>query len=649
MENSKQSNQLRFFLAAALSMMVLFGWSYFFSPPKPEADNANTAQTQNVNAPPTAADPQSQPTAQTAPNQTAETAPTADNIPNKTITIKSPLYEVKFDSKGALATSWILLKNKNPRGETPLFADSADGNNQKPLQLISEQALNRNPREIPFRLSTGDPNLDNLLNQRNYQISVAEETVELGEGQEKQIDFTLRDEASGIEAVKTFIFRSDSFISDLNLKVTRNGQPVPNTKLLVGASIGDHAINHHNFYQIESEAVASINGDIERHQGYYSFEYDGQNNGNVLAFPGNVSWAGVADAYFAMAAIPDTPTQGLEFRASKYDVQTAPYFDGIISWVLRNEKTSETRHLVTAYVPVNADGSTTKIFTGPKDYFLLSNLNETLTASVGRPIDIEDVINFSNYGIIRPITKYLSVPILYSLNFFNNFTHNYGVAIILFTLLFYSLLFPLRWSQSKSFKKAQKNAPKMKEVQDRLKDLQKQGIPADDPRMRAVQMEQLKMMKGAVPLGGCLPMLLQFPLLIAFYTAVTVSLAIRQASFMWLPDLSAGDPYHILEFAFAISMILSMKFTPMTAVVTPEQQMQQKMMTYLMPVMMLWIMWSAPAGLLLYWFTGNIIMFGQQMIINRINKTDEPPTEEIVETVPKNAKKVKTKPKLSTS
>ena len=82
----------------------------------------------------------------------------------------------------------------------------------------------------------------------------------------------------------------------------------------------------------------------------------------------------------------------------------------------------------------------------------------------------------------------------------------------------------------------------MKEVQDRFKDLQKQGIPADDPRMRAVQMEQLKMMKGAVPLGGCLPMLLQFPLLIAFYTAVTVSLAIRQASFMWLPDLSAGDP-----------------------------------------------------------------------------------------------------------
>src|SRR6185369_9396062 len=169
---------------------------------------------------------------------------------------------------------------------------------------------------------------------------------------------------------------------------------------------------------------------------------------------------------------------------------------------------------------------------------------------------------FSNYRPIRPITRALSIPILHSLNFLNNFTNNYGVAIIVFTLLFYSLLFPLRWSQSRSFKKASGNAPKMKEIQDKIKDLQKKGVPTDDPRMRQLQMDQLKMTKDALPIGGCLPMLLQFPLLIAFYTAVTVSLDIRQASFIWLPDLSAADPYHFLEFAFALSMILSMKFTP---------------------------------------------------------------------------------------
>jgi YidC/Oxa1 family membrane protein insertase len=637
MDNSKQQNQSRFLIAAVLSMMVLFGWQYFFAPKPKPTDNTNTQVANTATAPTPEA--QATPQAQTA-------AVTPDSVPNRTITIKSPLYEVKLDSKGALATSWVLLKNKSSQTEYPVFADGSTETEKKPLQLISDEARNRNPRELPFRLSTEDQNLNTLINDRNYQISASEETITLADGQEKQIDFTLTD-SNGVVVTKSFVFRADSYVADLSVKLTNNGQNVPNTKLLIGASIGDHGINSHNFYHIESEAVASVNGGIQRHQGNYAFKFENNSKDSSLADAGTVDWAGVGDAYFAMLAIPPTQTSGLEYRASKYDVQTKPFYDGIFSWILRREKTSETRHLVTALVPINSDGSTTKIYTGTKDYFTLAQYNTGLTESVGRPIDIVDAINFSNYSIIRPVTKFLSVPILYALTFINNFTHNYGVAIIIFTFLFYSLLFPLRWSQSRSFKKAAGNAPKMKDIQDRLKDLQKKGVPMDDPRMRELQMEQLKMTKDALPIGGCLPMLLQFPLLIAFYTAVTISLAIRQATFLWLPDLSAGDPYHILEFGFALSMILSMKFTPQAAVVTPEQQMQQKMMTYLMPVMMLWVMWAAPAGLLLYWFFGNIVSFGQQILINKMNKPGEPPQTEIVDSVPTNAKKIK--PKLSTS
>lgn len=642
MDNSKQSNQSRFMIAAALSMAVLFGWSYFFAPkPKPE-DNANTntaQQTANTNTAQTAP---TQPIQQPQPQQ-QQAVTTPDGVPSRQITIKADLYEVKLDSKGAVASSWVLTKNKSPKGETQIFADGSTETEKKPLELISDEARNR--RDLPFRILTQDQTLDSFVNERNYQVSEGAETVTLEKGQEKQIVFTLSE--NGVEVTKTFVFRSDSYVADLGVKLTRNGQIVPNTKLLIGASIGDHGINHHNFYHIESESVANVGGKILRHQGYYSFEYKDNAKDSTLSDVGAVEWAGVADAYFAMVAIPATQIQGLEYRSTKYDVPIKPVYDGIFNWILRSEKTVETRHLVTALVPINADGSTNRIYTGTKDYFALDSYNKPLSEMVGRPIDVVDTINFSNWSLIRPITRYLSIPILYSLNFINNFTHNYGISIIIFTFLFYSLLFPLRWSQSKSFKKAAGNQPKMKEIQDRLKDLQKQGVPADDPRMREVQMEQLRMMKGAVPLGGCLPMLLQFPLLIAFYTAVTVSLAIRQATFMWMPDLSAGDPYHILEFAFAFSMILSMKFTPTAPTVTPEQQMQQKMMTYLMPAMMLWVMWSAPAGLLLYWFFGNIVMFGQQMLINRFNKTNEPPKEEIVETLPKNMKKVK--PKLSAS
>ena len=362
-----------------------------------------------------------------------------------------------------------------------------------------------------------------------------------------------------------------------------------------------------------------------------------------LTDSGTIDWVAMSDAYFAMAAIPASPVQTAEYHASKYDVNIEPVYDSIINWVIRSPKKTETRHLVTAFMPIPGDGSVTKIYTGPKDYFLLNELSGSVKGADGRAVSIIDLINFSNYWWLRWLTKPLSIPIVYALNFFNGLTHNYGVAIIVFTFLFYMLLFPLRWSQSKSFKKASGNAPKMKGIQDKIKDLQKKGVPNDDPKMRALQMEQLKMTKDALPIGGCLPMLLQFPLLIAFYTAITIALDVRQASFLWLPDLSAADPWHILEFAFALSMILSMKFTPQAAAVTPEQQMQQKMMTYLMPAMMLWVMWTAPSGLLLYWFFGNIVSFGQQMVINRLNTKNTPPGMEIVDSVPKGAKQVKPK------
>ena len=114
---------------------------------------------------------------------------------------------------------------------------------------------------------------------------------------------------------------------------------------------------------------------------------------------------------------------------------------------------------------------------------------------------------------------------------------NFGIAIIAFTFIFYSIFFPIRWWQSKQFKKAQSNAPKMKEIQDKIKEFTKKGVPMDDPRMRQLQMDQLKMTKDSLPIAGCLPMILQIPLFVAFYTAITIGMDFRQTSFLWLPDL----------------------------------------------------------------------------------------------------------------
>jgi YidC/Oxa1 family membrane protein insertase len=612
-------------------MAVLFGWQYFFAPPPPKpTDNANTAQVANTE--PAAPTPQAQnapPTEQTA------VAP-LDDAPNRQITVKSPLYQVKLDSKGALATSWILVKNvRSGSHDVPLWADGSTKENKIPLELILQDNPNR---EFPFRLSTGDGALDALLNDRNYQVS-SEGDINLEGNASQKVDFTLQ--SGDVEVVKSFIFHADSYLTDLQIKATRAGQPIANAKLLIGTAIGDQNIKHHNYYLVEPEAVGYVNSDTERYAAYQIFS-DSKDTQGTLAVPGNVDWAGIGDTYFAMAAVPAASTQGLEFRGTKLEKSVEPFHDGIISWITGNKKSSVTLHRLTAYVPIAADGSTTQIYTGSKDYFTLRDYEKRLPGK-----HIGELINYSWYDTLRWIQRPVSQFLLVCLDFIYGIVGNFGLAIITFTLIFYSIFFPIRWFQSKQFKKAQSNAPKMQEIQNKIKELQKKGVAMDDPRMRQLQMEQLKLTKDAIPIAGCLPMLLQIPLFVAFYTAITIGMDFRQTSFLWLPDLSLADPYHILEFLFAGSMAGSMVLTPTAPAVTDEQKAQQKMMMYFMPVMMLWVMWGYPSGLLLYWFFGNIVSFAQQMIINRLNKTNDPPKEEIVDSVPKSAKKVK--PKLSTS
>lgn len=621
MTEQKNENLVRFLLAAALSMVVLMGWSYFFAPtPPPKDANSNTSTAQTT---PAAANT---PAAQPAQPPAQQIATTPDTVPQKTVTIKTPLYEAKLDSKGAVATSWILIKNVSSHGEKLLFADAENGGDGKPLELISAETLSRNPRELPFRLLTGDQGLDSFINERNYQLSVSEENINLKDAESKKIDFVLKGEG-GIEITKSFTFYADSNLTDLKIKATRDGQAIQNTKLLIGASVGDQGIKFHNYYHIEPEGVAYVNDTVDRHFAPSFFKKaDDKNEKGSATVNGEVDWAGVGDTYFGMAAIPAQRTSGLEFHASKYEIPTEPYYDGLWSRLTGGKKSVIQRHLITAHVPINADGSVTKIYTGSKDYFTLSNDYDTkIEQQTGRYVHLHDFINFSNYSWFRPIIKPITIGLVWCLSKIYGVTGNYGLSVILFALIFYSLFFPLRIYQSRSFKKAQKNAPKMKEVQEKLKELQRKGIPADDPRMREIQMEQLRLTKDALPIGGCLPLLLQMPFFIAIYTAVTIALDFRQTHFLWLPDLSGADPWHLLEFLFAGSMVGSMMLMPQAPAVTPEQQMQQKMMMYIMPLFMLFVMWGYPAGLLMAWFFGNIVSFGQQMIINRMNKANEQP------------------------
>src|SRR4026209_1214277 len=150
----------------------------------------------------------------------------------------------------------------------------------------------------------------------------------------------------------------------------------------------------------------------------------------------------------------------------------------------------------------------------------------------------------------------------------------------------------------------------MKEPQEKLK-----GMKQTDPRLKELQMDQLRLMKEGNPLGGCLPLLIQMPFLFALYRAITISLDFRQASSLWIPDLSAAEPYliHILPILMTATMIILQLVTPAPS----ADPLQRKMMAIGMPLVMLYVLWSAPSGLLLYWLVGNIVGFAQQFIINK--------------------------------
>ncbi len=526
----------------------------------------------------------------------------ANLAPHRTLVIKSALYEAKLDSRGAEVVSWLITKNRDSKQE--VYSVAGQREEKIPLELISPEGLKRQPREVPLQLRTGDAAIDSLLASTDYSIEgiegdAADSEIVLGVGDKKRITFRLNDKNTGLDVVKTLVFDGDRYSVDLEVTIKQGEKTFPQTKVRVGPSTGDQGVKTYTFYSVAPEAIAATGDKVERFMAQAINE--NSSSPDRMAIAGPVDWAGVGDTYFAMVAVPSKRLEGLEFQTTQYDHQVNGY--------------AEKRYLTTAWVPIPADGSLTEVYAGPKDHYLLTESSQTISAVVGRPVDLEGLID---YGWFRWLSRPLAVPILRAIKWLNSLTGSYGVAIILFTIGIYSLFFPLKWRSSKAMKKAMKLAPRMKELQEKIK-----GMKPNDPRLKELQVEQLRLMKEGNPLGGCLPLLIQMPFLFALYRAITISLDFRHANFLWLPDLSAGDPFHILEFLMAGTMIVLQLITPAPS----ADPLQRKMMAIGMPLFMLYILWGAPAGLLLYWLVGNIVGFSQQFVINKLTQTpdDEPP------------------------
>lgn len=585
--------QRRLLLALILSSAVLILWTYLYPVSQPTNQQPSATSSPSPAATQEAA-PQATPPA-TAPSTAITQAP------QRTITIDTALYTATFDTRGAEPISWIIKRNKSSNSDGEIFSVAKKKSERVPLELISPEGLKREPRLVPLQLQTGDAALDSVLATSTYRVEgeVAADgnaTINLAKEEKKQLTFVLED-ANGLQVRKTIAFDGNKYETDLSLQVKRGDVLVPQVKVSIGPSIGDQGITHHTFYSVAPEAVAYVGDNVERH---LAASINGNSSSpDRLVLNGAADWAGVADTYFAMVAVPPKKVEGLEYRTVAYENKV--------------NGSAEKWYLITAYVPAPSDGSRTIIYAGPKDHYLLTDASKDITAAIGRNVDLDGLID---YGFLGWISRPLAVPILQAITFLYKATNSYGIAIILFTIVIYSLFFPLKWRSSKSMKKAQKLAPQMKELQEKMK-----GLKQNDPRLKELQMDQLRLMKEGNPLGGCLPLLIQMPFLFALYRAITISLDFRQASFLWIPDLSAAEPYliHILPILMTGTMVVLQLVTPAPS----ADPLQRKMMAIGMPLFMLYILWSAPSGLVLYWLVGNIVGFTQQFLINHWTKDDE--------------------------
>ncbi len=346
--------QQRFIIALVASAAVLILWNVFFPAPKPQPQpNANANASANANVAPSASPTASvtaaaQATATPTPAQAAASpAPTPDAMPQRKLRIVTPLYEATFDTHGAVATSWILKKVKKSDGTLhEVYASSSTKTSPKPLELIATPPAGVAPDQLfhPLQIVTGDAAVDSALASRNYRTfgpnaESGDETINVPSGS-KQIDFVIHDEATGLDATKRMTFFADRYIAEIELKLTRNNQPVPQASLAIGPNIGDQSIEHYSFYSYAPEGIGMVNGEVrringlevhadKRNSGVFSSLFEWLGLKTPVAKPadrdpidGQVQWAGVDDTYFGMVAVPSKPISGLEYRAVGYEHKT---------------------------------------------------------------------------------------------------------------------------------------------------------------------------------------------------------------------------------------------------------------------------------------------------------------------------------------
>ncbi|MGA8271694.1 MAG: membrane protein insertase YidC [Candidatus Sulfotelmatobacter sp.] len=523
--------------------------------PQPSAPPSAVAAASPVSSAPSASAP-----AVTASKQASSEAETV---------IESDLYKITFTNRGAQVKSWILKKFNN---------DAQNG----PLDLVNPGAAQK--YGYPLSLWTYDETLRNKLNSVLYVVS--------NEGPvaaPSTISFEYADKEVVVR--KTFHF-DDTYVLNVDTSVSYKGTEVFAAPAwpsgfgdqITPASYVAARIDYHNDASTERTGYVFFPNYITR------LPLKNISDGNTIRGP--FEWAGPGDQYFTAIFIPSDPsTAAMVTMRQPTEVPQKP----------GSSETSKVDILGAAVGDLRG-ATTERMFVGPKE---LASLEAVAVPTIknGEP-DLRGTVDYGWWGLIsRPLFLWLKWT-------YKHVYPNWGWAIVIQTLIITVALLPLRITQMKSMLKMQRIAPQIKSIQEKYK-----KYSLRDPRKAAMNEEISGLYKkeGVNPAGGCLPMLIQFPFLIAYYRMLGVALDLRHAHWLWISDLSARDPYFILPIMMVVSMFAMQRMTPQAGM----DPAQQKMMNWMMPLMMGFIFFNLQAGLNLYYAETNLISIAQQAIMNR--------------------------------
>ncbi len=480
--------------------------------------------------------------------------------------IENDLYKIVFSNRGAQVKSWILKKYKDEQGH--------------PLELVHQAAATQ--YGYPLSLWTYDENLRKKLDSALYVAS--------GVGTMRApADISFEYSEGGLAVRKTFHF-DHSYVVKVRTEVTQNGQPVRAFPAWP-AGFGDQSTP-------ASYAAGTIdyyNGETNWHGGEKVIREAVKKISGGATISGPFAWGAAADQYFAAVFMPDDPkTAGLVTLRSAVEIPKDP---------AKPEGDKIKEDVVGAAVG-NLNGPTSeRLFAGPKALDVLQSVKAPTVN--GQPSsNLEDLVDFGTYlgFIAKPLFLWLRWT-------YHHMVANWGWAIIILTVIINVVLFPLRLSSMKSALKMQKLQPQVNAIKKKY-----EKYSMRDPRKQEMNQEIAALFKreGANPMGGCIPMLIQFPFLVAFYSMLGSAIELRQAPWFWLHDLSSPDPYHILPILIIVGTLAVQKMTPQAGM----DPAQQKIMTLMMPVMLGVISWNLSSGLCLYWVMSNFVSIAQQYWMN---------------------------------